>query len=576
MARETVVLLNSQLQFHLETFSSEHDVIEGQEKQDPIQLRDENQDPKVTDDPKSKPLATSGACICRGGCSSLVISFLAGALLRPTSEGFFFKILMFCLVLAATITVFEIVKKRQLTVRRSMLEKTRENISRVLGSIGAPPLSVVRNTRNIPPSKQIQGLETVAHGTSEWIRTVDKVLEFLQDSTSIKLGLGAMSVNVARVELSSLRRRKGTTSHVVLSKLRIRLLEMMCKINDSLLQICDMESVDDADEYASGVITLAILQRMRQQTVLNLARVLNHVFGSPLIVYRGERIESLCNLISEASAYFSGILDPNAITYYSGVENHLGGHFRAALNDVQSLQTCLHASYETMGCESGKDDFRGFWDETKVFLERIQIAVETISFGNNDADNNDSASKSRHPSSDDDYQRTIHDKVTPREFFTEGENFDKTVSRELAEDMMATEKVLVFSGRGEVKARTKKRAKISKNGDEIRYDGYRNQGYENKLLAELQKHLNSMPKREEENVCLEPLVDFVGQEVELQGSPKSYVDVPAEKDESIEDMFQRRGVPSGFLSELTQQIPILCLSNDVDETVGDNFEHSFE
>lgn len=550
-------MLNPQLQFHLESFSSEN-AIEGEPEPGP--LKDDKLYSRIVVEQK----AASSSHYHPGSYASL--SFIAGLIARPASDWFCLKVLLFCSCFAASIAALNVVNTRKLAARWSTLKETRESISRVLCRIGAPPLDAATDPQIIPSSQQLHGLAVMTSHISEWIQTVDRVLGFIQASTSIHLGLGPNSVSVGRLELASLRKQNGKLSRIALSSLRRRLLGKMIQINRLLLQVCDEGSICVEDDLDSTVVTLLVLKRERQETASNISRLLNHFFASPLPDCSVEKMESLCLVVSEARAYFSGIFDPEDVTFHNGVESQLLDHIQSILIDVQGLQTCLQASYETAGSECEQCDLQDFWDETKTFLEKIQTAVEALPVASAAFHNDASILTSIDPSNE--YiQSKSFDIYKSQEFVTEvgsGDQPAALVLRGQPADSTKTNKVLIFSGRGEVQIRIQKREMyLPRAKDERCYDGCRYQESENKLLAELQKHLNSLPKRIEENVCLESPDDILGHE----GSTNSHVSVSSEKDESADDIFSRRVLDGDFLAELTKQIPTVA---------ADNNEHSFE
>jgi hypothetical protein len=556
-------MLNPQLQFHLDNFSSED------EQHDEIGRCDTREFTTV-EEPNVKPFKALQFGESGHGYATLIIAFGAGLWAQPTSQALCFKglLIVSCSAITMiTMAAIQVIRKRITARQQSMYQETRNDMSRILGSIGAPPLEVDPHPfRIIPSCQHLHRLTLLIRQVEEWMHTVDGVLCFLQASTSIQLGLGFSSRSVSRMELALL--RKQSVSHTSLSVLRARLQEKMMQINSLLLEICEQD-VDEIDQ--TSVVTLVVLKRLRQESASLVTRMLNHSFASSQIESTLERVESLRPVLSEANAYFSAIVDPEGTMSPNGDDSEVQRHIQSMLLDVSGLQTCLQASYETVSSGSEPRDWEVFWDETTALVEKIQIGVNTLPVESTAIRDDASELNLVHPF-DETVDSVFFKTNNLQEVFTVDESSSHPATvREYKGDATKTNKILIFSGRGDVKVKTKKPSMPPRLDPDRRDDRCRYQDYENKLLAELQKHLNTLPKQIEENVCMESLDDFP----EDGEKAKPLLKVSTDKNETAYGIFAKRARSGDFLAELTKHFPGRRSSDDLDEFVAKNREHCF-
>jgi hypothetical protein len=548
-------MLNPQLQFHLDTFSSADDVHHKE-------IGKNNTPDSTFVESNVKPFdALHFGNICHG-YATLIIAFGAGLLAQPTALCFKVLLIGSCFAITMmTMAAIKVVRKRMTARQQLMYQEARKDMSRRLCSIGAPPLEL-GTARIIPSSQHLHRLNYLTRQFAEWMHTVDHVLNFLQASTSIQLGLGSSSRSVSRMELAFL--RKQSVSYSSLFALRTRLQETMMRINSLLLEICEQE-VPENDE--TSVVTLVALKRLRRESASLVTRMLNHCFTSSQSESTLERIHSLRSVVSEANAYFSAIVDPTVSL--NGDDSEIMRHIHFMLSDVQGLQTCLRACYETISSGSDACDWQVFWNEATAFLEKIQIGFQTLSIPSAAVRDDASELNSAHPMNEK-VDSNIHNTNNQQEVFTVDESNHPVTVREHNGDETKTNKVMIFSGRGDVKLKTKpgtpSRVDADRRDDRCRYHDY-----ELKLLAELQKHLNALPKQIEENVCKEIVNEFA----EDGEGANPLVKVPTETDEANDDIFSRRARNWNFLTELANNLPCRSSSDDLDEFVAKDREHCY-
>ncbi|GAX23627.1 hypothetical protein FisN_12Hh200 [Fistulifera solaris] len=554
-------MLNPQLQFHLDNFSSADD-----EEHDEIGKND-TPDFTTVEESDVKPFKVLHFGEICHGCATGIIAFGAGLLAQPTTLRFNVLLIGSCSAITMiAMAAIQVIHKRMTARQQTMYQETRNDTSRILCSIGAPPLEVDRRLfRIIPSCQSLHRLTLLTCQIAEWIHTVDRLLRFLQASTSIQLGLGSSSRSVSRLELAFL--RKQSLSHTSLFALRTRLQEKMMEINSLLLELCEQD-VNEIDQ--TSVVTLVALKRLRQESASLVTRMLNHFFASSQIESTFERIESLCLVLSEANAYFSAIVDPEDAISPDGDDSQVLRHIQSMLLDVSGLQTCLQASYETVSSGSEPRDWQLFWDETTALVEKIQIGVNTFPIDGAAIRDGSSDLNPSHPFNERGDSNIRNTKDQQEVFTVDGSN-PSTTEREHKGDATNTNKILIFSGLGDVKVKPQKPSMAPRLDADSRDDRCRYQDYENKLLAELQKHLNALPKQIEENVCMESLDGFS----EDGENAKPLVKVSTEKNETACDIFAKRARSRDFLAELMKHFPGRSSSDDLDEFVADFREHCF-
>jgi len=456
----------------------------------------------------------ASCCICQGSVSLV-----------------FAGMFLLCVVLAGKWLVWR-QKQAQLHVKRQNereLQDCRIKLSSLLGSIGAPPLTLAILMDEEHDTLDCKGILKFARAHVDLIKQVDCSLEKLR--TSVGMSLRSTLASVERVELASLLGRNN--SAVVLSVARRMLCQVMMDEYESLYVLLPNDVQDDDSLEVPNVITLAWLKSLR----LDLADLLSFQLSRLLF-----SSQYLCDAKLPDATLQSQLMAKESTEYLTSMfslsqETDFDSDFDTLRRQFDKASVALWACQAS--CESNKDKED---DEIRVleFLEHFETLLHSVgnvkerltnrtrgvdSSEHNEEDENDSGSTAEYP-------------VDSRDYEDIGASFDGVPPKSV--NHAAKNKTVVFSGSGSAQWANKKDQEAEMENETIlpRRQYVTVQGV---VLTELQQRLAKMDP---------------AQEVDANGNDVSEVktDATVHRKESSTSSSMFLGASGDMLSELKNMI----------------------
>ena len=526
-----------------------------------------------------------------------------------------------------------------------LVTESRLRVSRMLASIGSPLLkllllleephsirdnSVVLPWNNSSSSSSttttsvhsmIRTVEEFVQTMVDWIQTVDRVMLILRCSSSVRLGLGGITIDspcVARVERASLARMvrhfrsKQTCSSVMmgatttaaattaatvsLAVIRQRLHQVMRIQNNLLRSIIHpavMESMeepsvgsrnDDNDEEEE-VLTLSLLQSMRRESAELVSSAADTLYSAGVTEaqqqqQQQQQIQKLLQTTREACEYFESFLEcrqRQQRRHNVGSHAAIGSDIQAIhqqLVDLQSLVTSCHGvlcsccENESSSALVEEQQFQQLWSEFGKRFSLLHGMVENVDsrLVNQNASNGEIGNNVMNGQNEDlDKNALASSSATEVGEYTSGDlsgsKRSKTESRSV-DGLHDNTKVLVYTGKGAGSTNRVRRAveKSDPTRTLLAEPPERNPQTESLLMEELTKHLSDLPPLVEKVVARTTDTVPSGEEAGEDNACESKPNEPSET---------RQGAlcPSGetavaFLTELSDAIHASQLGND--------------
>lgn len=281
-------------------------------------------------------------------------------------------------------------RNRAILKRQARLQDFQLTVSSMLGSMGSETCSWPTDLPIICLSTSTPDWESLLVEIEAWLgenmtflRVVDVTLNRIQTSVSLRLGLGAMSPCVERIERQAL----SNTSHsnlpltIPLIKLRRNMYRELGMYRASLREILGEE--EDNIDTQPEVVTISSLRHARNE-ILNLLPI---YVGRILRTSTAHKfdVKELTRRVRNSTAYLRAmyLLDeevPNTPTKELGhelvslcrksafIQDALASMKDLAENDCQSTESAMQAD----------EELRGWWSRIQVLSEDIRGSIERI------------------------------------------------------------------------------------------------------------------------------------------------------------------------------------------------------
>ena len=466
----------------------------------------------------------------------------------------------------ATVTAFRLLRHAQMAARKRTTAESRLCISKLLGSIGSPML-LSSTTSVIPKSRDLLCLaEQMSKAHVEWIKTFDQVVQVLQRTTSLRLGINSQSVGrVERASLGRLARRKkndvgrqnnsSVEAPVTLLTLRKRLFESMHHYNITLMSAAGLsERAYETTSSLNGVVTLSLLQSMRCEAMDLASSVLDSFYTTvqdTLLLQKQILLgmESSKQAASEACCYFSSFLQSStpAASDQLGpynIEKEIGrmkeelGFLLSTLNGCSAMLSCDDES------TFDEQEFLIYWKEFRELLDKLQSFAKCVDNDLGQANGNfvEKENKSLPNNPEGCGQSTI--KVPEgEEYAVDSPASDNGTSEQF---QVVQDRVLVYAGKGSnsIQARTAV-PRPSRTESELPIVSATT---EHQLMEELKNHMLALPRWQE--VVATPATDQTDGSVESEEESTQDHQVGCQTHE----FFRQSDHAQSFLLELSESI----------------------